>query len=146
MWNRGFVLERYGNPVFYIESGESNVAVNANKVLEFLKSNDTTGEILLEYRTLMAYFKNMNDQGSNDLEYYDELEWRVTHLNRLESEGRLTVVDSAKHQYMLKLNPCDVKVLVFPDEQTKTKAFNDTRFSKLIEKPICLTIDDCEHF
>ncbi len=88
----------------------------------------------------------MNDQGSNDLEYYDELEWRVTHLNRLESEGRLTVVDSAKHQYVLKLNPCDVKVLVFPDEKTKTQAFNDIRFLKLIEKPICLTIDDCKHF
>jgi hypothetical protein len=144
--DRDFVLERYGNPVFYMKNGKSNVCVNANKVLEFLKSNYATDNILLEYRTLLAYFKNMNDQGSNDLKYYDELEWRVTHLNRLESEGRLTVKDRTKYQYMLKLNPCDVKVLVFPDERTKTQAFNDTRFPKLIEKPICLTIDDCENF
>jgi len=144
--DRDFVLKRYGNPVFYIKSGESNVPVNANKVLNYLKSNGTADSILSEFRTLIAYFKNMNDQGSNDLKYYDELEWRVTHLNRLESAGRITVVDRAKHQYLLKIDPCDVKVLVFPDEETKTQAFNDTRFSKLIEKPIWLTIDDCEHF
>jgi len=144
--DRDFVLKRYGNPVFYIKSGNSNVAVNANKVLEFLKKQDNTGEILLEYRTLLAYFKNMNDRGSNDLRYYDELEWRITHLNRLEDEGRLLVVDRTNHLYLLKLKPADVKVLVFPDEKTKTQAFNDTRFSKLIEKPICLTVDDCENF
>ena len=144
--DRDFVLKRYGNPVFYMKSGSSNVAVNANKVLEFLKRQDNTGEILLEYRTLVAYFKNMNDQGSNDLRYYDELEWRITHLNRLEDEGRLSVVDRTNHQYLLKLKPDDVKVLVFPDEKTKTQAFNDPRFLELIGTPICLTIDDCEKF
>jgi hypothetical protein len=129
-----------------MKSGSSNVAVNANKVLEFLKRQDNTGEILLEYRTLLAYFKNMNDQGSNDLRYYDELEWRITHLNRLEDEGRLSVVDRTNHRYLLKLKPDDVKVLVFPDEKTKTQAFNDPRFLELIGTPICLTIDDCENF
>jgi len=143
---RDFVLKRYGNPVFYVKSGESNVAVNANKVLEFLKSNDSGSNILLDYRTLLSYFKNMNDPGLEKLEYYDELEWRVTHLNRLESEGMLTVVDKPKHQYMLKLKPHDVKVLVFPDEETKKLAYNNSRFPRLIENPICLTIGDCENF
>ena len=144
--DRDFVLKRYGNPVFYMKSGDSNVAVNANKVLEFLKRQDNADEILLEYRTLLAYFKNMNDKDSDDLTYYDEIEWRITHLNRLEDEGRLSVVDEANYVYLLKLKPGDVKVLVFPDKKTKTQAFNNTRFSKLIEKPICLTIDDCENF
>jgi hypothetical protein len=144
--NRDFVLRNYGNPVFYLKSGESNVAVNANLVLEFLKSNDSYSKILLEYRTLLAYFKNMNDPGKNDLQYYDELEWRVTHLPRLEGEGKITVIDRTKHLYMLKLNRDDVKVLVFPDEQTKTMAFEDPRFPELVNKPICLTIKDCENF
>jgi hypothetical protein len=144
--DRDFVLKRYGNPVFYVKSGKSNVVVNANKVLEFLKNNDTSGNILLEYRTLLAYLKNMNDRDSENLEYYDELEWRVTRLNRLESEGRLTIVDKIKYQYMLKLKPHEVKVLVFPDEETKKRAFEDVKFSKLVEKPIYLTIDDCENF
>jgi hypothetical protein len=146
--DRDFVLKRYGNPVFYMKSGDSNVAVNANKVLDFLKKlkHEKKDTILLEYRTLLAYFKNMNDKDSDDLTYYDELEWRITHLNRLEDEGRLSVVDEANYVYLLKLKPADVKVLVFPDERTKRQAFNNTRFSKLIEKPICLTIDDCENF
>jgi len=116
------------------------------KVLEFLKQQDNASDVLLEYRTLLAYFKNMNDQGSNGLRYYDELEWRITHLNRLENEGRLSVVDRNIHHYLLKLKPSDIKVLIFPDEKTKTKAFNDPKFLKLIEKPICLTIEDCENF
>jgi hypothetical protein len=144
--DRNFVLERFGNPVFYTKSGKSNVAVNANKVLEFLKQNDITGNILSEYRTLLAYFKNMNDQGSDELSYYDELEWRVTHLNRLETADLVTVVDRTQYHYMLKVNPSDIKVLVFPDEDTKRRASSDAEFSKLIESPICLTIDDCENF
>lgn len=51
--DRDFVLEKYGNPVLYIKSGKSNLA---NKVLEFLKKQNNADEILLEYRTLLAYF------------------------------------------------------------------------------------------
>ena len=144
--DRDFVLERYGNPVFYINSGKSNVAVNANKVLEFLQRDPKYKDILAEYRTLLAYFKNMNDRGCNDLKYYDELEWRVAHLNRLESEGRIAVVDRAKYEYMLKLNPSDVKVLVFPDDETRKLAFERPGLSELLDSPICLTINDCENF
>ncbi len=143
--DRDFVLNAYGNPVFYMKNGKSNVAVNANKVLEFLRRTDNADDILLEFRTLLAYFKNMNE-GEDDLKYYDELEWRVTHLIRLENEGRLTVLNRANHQYLLKLEPEDIKVLVFPDEKTKKKAFEDPRFSELIDTPICLTINDCENF
>ena len=144
--SREFILQNYGNPVFYMESGKSNVAVNANRVLEFLKNNDRAGDTLLEYRTLLAYFKNMNDDGKDDLKYYDELEWRITHLNRLENEGRITALDRDNHLYMFRLNRDDIKILVFPDEQTKTMTFEDSRFPQLVNKPICLTIKDCENF
>lgn len=35
----------------------------------------------------------MNDRDSNNLKYYDELEWRITHLNRLEKEGEGTALE-----------------------------------------------------
>lgn len=144
--DRDFVLKSYGNPVFYLKSGQTNVAVNANKVLEFLKKQDASGRILLEYRTLLAYFKNMNDADSDELKHYDESEWRITHLTRLENEGKLTVVDGDSHKYLLKLKPEDLKILVFPDSKTKSKALGDARLSALIHEPICLTLDDCENF
>lgn len=144
--DREFVLNRYGNPVFYVMNGNySNTPVCARKVLDFIiKSNDKG--ILLEFGTLLAYFKNMNERDCKELVFYDELEWRITHLNRLEDENYLTVQDRTKHIYRVKLNKNEVKVIVFPDEKTKIIAFNNPLFLRLIGKPICLTIADCENF
>ena len=143
--DRDFVLKRYGNPVFYVTNGDySNVVVCARKVGDYLKKQDEA--ILLEFQTLLAYFKNMNEQNSDELVYYDELEWRITHLNRLDMENYLKVQDRDNHIYRIHLAKDDVKVIVFPDKRTKTKAFKNNDFLKLVDKPICVTIDDCENF
>ena len=143
--DRKFVLNRYGNPVFYEMNGNySNVVVCARKVMDCLKMKDK--DILVEFQTLLGYFKNMNDKNCDELIYYDELEWRITHLRRLETENYLTVQDRANHIYRVKISKDDIKVIIFPDEETKVKAFNNSRFVALIDKPICVTIDDCEHF
>ena len=143
--DRNFVLKRYGNPVFYVTNGDySNVVVCARKVRDYLHKQDKS--ILLEFQTLLAYFKNMNEQNSDELVYYDELEWRITHLNRLEKENALKVQDKDNHIYRINLAKDDVKVIVFPDKKTKTKAFKNDTFLKLVDKPICVTVDDCENF
>jgi hypothetical protein len=128
-----------------VNGNYSNTAVCARKVLDFIIKSGDNG-ILLEFGTLLAYFKNMNERDCEELIYYDELEWRITHLKRLEDENCLTVQDRAKHIYRVRLNKDEIKVIVFPDEKTKIMAFNNPLFLKLIDMPICLTIADCENF
>jgi hypothetical protein len=142
---REFVIERYGNPVFYVTNGDhSNIVTCARKVHDFL--DKTNQDMLAEFGTLLCYFKKMSEQNSNDLQYYDELEWRITHLIRLEQEGLVTVEDTSQHIYRIKLKSEDVKVLVFPDKQTKDMALENKDIVSLIHKPICVTMDDCENF
>ncbi len=143
--NRDFVLKRYGNPVFYVMNGNtSNIVVCARKVLNYLKTQDKN--ILKEFAIMLAYLKNMNEQNSDDLIYYDELEWRITHLKRLEDENLITIQNQDSHIYRVPLKKDDIKVIVFPDKKTKSKAFNNEIFISLINNPICVTIDDCENF
>jgi len=142
---REFVIERYGNPVFYVTNGDhSNIVTCAIKIRDFLDKTDQN--ILGEFRTLLSYFKKMGEQNSNDLLYYDELEWRITHLNRLEQEGLITVQDRSEHIYRIKLQSEDVRVLVFPDKRTKDMALENKDVVGLMGKPICVTMDDCENF
>ena len=143
--SRDFVTERYGNPVFYVTNGDySNIVTCARKVHDFLQKTDSS--IFLEFRTMLGYMKKMGEQNSDDLVYYDELEWRIVHLNRLESAGKITVQDDKNHIYRIQLKKDDIKVLVFPDEETKNLALGNADISALIHKPICVTMNDCENF
>jgi hypothetical protein len=143
--DREYVINRYGNPVFYVVNGKgSNIGVCARKVMKFLEKNNK--DILMEFGTLLSYFKKMGERDSDNLLYYDELEWRITHLNRLEEEGRLITQDKNKYIYRIKLSKEDIKVLVLPDEKTKGLALNNKDVTALINKPIVVTMDDCENF
>ncbi|MGD9015610.1 MAG: abortive infection system antitoxin AbiGi family protein [Candidatus Omnitrophota bacterium] len=143
--DREYVIRRYGNPVFYIVNGDySNIGVCARRVRDFLGPRDE--DMLREFEILLGYIKKMGEQNSDDLLFYDELEWRITHLDRLEDEGHIIAQDRDNHIYRIRLSREDIKVLVFPDERTKTLALNRRDVIDLIDKPICVTMDDCENF
>ena len=142
--DREYVIDRYGNPVFYVTNGDrSNVASCARKVRDFLAKEDEA--MLREFEVLLGYFKKMGEQNSRELIYYDELEWRITHLERLESEKRITSQDKKNHIYRIALSKEEVKVLVFPDKKTKALALGNSDILSLIDNPICLTMNDCEN-
>lgn len=143
--NREFVISRYGNPVFYVTNGNySNICSCARKVLDYLTSNDK--KILAEFSILLAYMKKMGEKDSNNLQYYDESEWRITHLTKLESADALIHIDTQNYIYRIKMSKNDVKVIVFPDEKTKTLALNNQDIIDKIDNPICVTIHDCINF
>ena len=87
----------------------------------------------------------MGEKDSEDLSYYDELEWRITHLRRLD-EKYVTTQDATKHIYRIKIKPEDIKVIVFPDIKTKNITLKRRDMNKLIDNPICVTVDDCQYF
>lgn len=143
--DRQYVINRYGNPVFYVMNGnKSNIGVCTRKVLDYLKEHDKA--ILAEFNILLGYLKKMGEPNADDLQYYDELEWRITHLTRLEQQGLIVAQDKNNHIYRIGLSKEDVKIIVFPDTRTKILALNNQNIINQIDKPICVTMDDCENF
>lgn len=142
---REYILKRYGNPVFYVSNGKyCNIGVCARKIRDYLVRNNT--DILEEFGIFLGYLKKMGERNSDDLIYYDELEWRITHLKRLEEEDYIVPQDRSNHIYRIKLSREDIKVLIFPDETTKSLALKNNDFSNSADNPICVTMSDCENF
>ena len=142
--NRKYVLERYGGPVFYVQNGSnSNIIENFYKVLLFLDKHKE--EIKKEFAIICGYLKNMSEKDQEELSYYDELEWRITHLNRLDGKY-VTTQDASNYIYRIKIKPEDIKVIVFPDIKTKNMTLIRSDINKLIDNPICVTLDDCQDF
>ena len=142
--DRRYVLERFGGPVFYVQSGDtSNIIENFWKVWSFLREQKS--DIADEFAVICGYLKNMSDRNCAELVYYDELEWRITHLRRLDGKY-LTTQDAARHIYRIKIKPDDVKVLVFPDDRTKSMALQREDIRRLLNNPICCTLTDADNF
>lgn len=144
--DREYVISRYGNPVFYITNGDhSNICACARKVLKYLEQQKRD-DIITEFAIIQTYFKKMGEKNSEILQYYDESEWRITHLTRLERTGALIPQNEKEYKYRIKLSKEDVKTIVFPDEETKTLALNNQDIRNRIDNPICVTVEDCKNF
>ena len=98
-FHRDFVLEREGNPVFYVQNGTRGHVV---EVLAHARQRlDSTFHPALD--VVIGYLKGMGEPNEPDLKYYDEMEWRILQVVRL--MGKYIVVeDREKMHYRLILN------------------------------------------
>lgn len=53
-----------------------------------------------------------------------------------------------KGVYRFIFAPSDIKIIIFPDEKTKKRSFNDETIKEFIfqHTPITVTLDDCDNF
>jgi len=107
-FGRDFVLEREGNPVFYVQNGDKgHVIENFSFLHRFVAPNE---ERRKELEIILGYLKNMSEMNDGGLKYYEEMEWRVVHLEKF--EGRyIAVEDKLNHIYRLTLKPEDIKII-----------------------------------
>jgi hypothetical protein len=141
---RDFALERRGNPVFYVQNGENSAVVEslANVHGVFEAGTDSLSEL----EVILAYVKNVSDKDSTDFLYYDELEWRIVHLDDLEGDY-FTEINRKNGIFRINIEPNDIKLIVFPDEVTKKQAISDGRLKGLVDAaPMFVTLDDCRYF
>jgi len=101
-------------------------------------------EIHKPLKYVLAFTKRMvNEQGDN---HYDEMEWRIVHD---ENPNDLYIVkDICKDAFRFKFLESDIKVIVFPDEETKKISLNDEDIKVFFSRytPITVTLDDCDNF
>jgi hypothetical protein len=160
--HRSFILEREGNPVFYVQNGKRGhmveqfavIHANAESLAQRLEQShdDTVAGVLRTgirdpLRFVMGYVKNMSDRDDSEMKYYDEMEWRVVHVDRL--MGRCIVPDEeARGVFRLLLSARDVRIIVFPDDATRLLALKD-EFLKdyfMCGWPIVTTLNECGEF
>ena len=147
--HRDFVIERHGNPVFYVQSGDKGIVVeNLDILYGFVKKKSKTGDKMIEtLDIILGYLKNMSDQNQSELKYYEEMEWRIVHLDEL-MDKYISKKDKEKNVYRLNLKPEDIRTIIFPDYKTLTLALKNKTIKNFFKKhiPTITTLDDCENF
>ncbi|MHC1763733.1 MAG: abortive infection system antitoxin AbiGi family protein [Verrucomicrobiia bacterium] len=136
-FRRQYLLSRGANPVFYIQSAPHGI-VNTNlKCLE-RRLKDTP-----ELRVFMAYIKPMSSSPAGELDFYDEMEWRIVAAH-LPTKRVFALCDGRDS---LDFNPSDVELLVFPDAETRRLAMSDVKMAELFARshPMMLDAPDVEH-
>ena len=160
--HRDYIIEREGNPVFYVQNGlKGHVVENfdfvhgaATRLIAAASEagNEAAAEnirqgILGPIRHIMGYLKAMSKPDQQDLKLYEEMEWRVVNVDRLESDpAYIDVVDQSESR--LRVGPCDIKLIVFPDDATRMLALHDDTLAEYFGKdwPIVTTLAECEDF
>lgn len=155
-FNRDFVLAREGNPVFYVQNNnKGHIIENLDCIVtwmdslppEILKSNKKSIGIVA------GYLKNMSDHNDSDLKYYNEMEWRIVHIERLTGDDNYIQNLGEKNKegkniYRVKVKPEDIQLIVFPNKKTIHLALNNNYISDFFKShtPTLIALDDCINF
>lgn len=161
--SRQFVLDRFGGPVHYVRNHNDECIIgNAQKLFKALEDLDARKELedlrdldaakLRKYLAVnCSFIKKMSDPNEDNFEYLNEQEWRIVHTYFQEEAGKLVPTGVAKPPYLIPVPLGDVRIVVFPDDQTRTKARSDDRLRAWFQdppssNPILLTLQECGYF
>lgn len=149
---RQFVLERFGGPVHYVRNHASECVVgNVHKILTALRNNHCPPEVVNYFEVNTSFIKNMSNPKKDDFIYLDEQEWRIVQTSAQTKAGKLVKTGLPQPEYRIPVERNDVRIIVFPDEQTRIKARSDSRLHGWFQdsarpSTILLTMQECEHF
>jgi len=147
---RKFVLDRRGGPVHYVRNGPRETVVgNSLALFWYLQEKDAQVQAELMRRNI-GFLKPMSNPGEDDYAYLDEHEWRIIHSHEEEKRGLIVRTGLERPFYRIPVQPADVRLIVFPDADTRRLATDDEQIRSffLREKklPIFLTLEDCRDF
>jgi hypothetical protein len=147
--HRDFVVHRQGNPVFYVQNGDAGLVIeNLDHVAKYLQTNAKNTDLFSEFGVVCGFLKAMSKRNDPEFDFYDEMEWRVVHTRRLEQQQLCVAQDKGQHIYRLKIGPKDIRILVFPDHETKQMAIEDNEIRDFFKdgSPTMTTVEDCKSF
>lgn len=148
---RRFVLDRFGGPVHYVRNHAAECVVgNLQEVLGVLNKHGETDAVKW-FSVNSCFIKNMSNRDQDDFEYLEEQEWRIVNTYAQAKAGRIVATNLAHPEFRIPVSPGDVRIVVFPDEQTRQEAKADPRIRTWLEAPnnhgvILLTLPECEQF
>ena len=142
-FTRDFIMNKGGRPVIYIpyDAPEDGRLLEDSIRNVFEKSKDNA-EINRSSKWIMAHVKRMSN--GKEKEYYEETEWRLVY----DESSKHFTSDEAENIHRLQFEASDIKVIIFPDENTKQQSLSDKVIKDYFSKhlPIMATVDDCRNF
>lgn len=142
-FTREFILDRSGRPVIYIPFEAKDSLLEESLRLSYENSRGHE-EIHRPLTYVLAYIKRMwNEFGE---EHYDEMEWRIVFDENPDNEYLIKGEEEGVYRFQFVTS--DVKVVIFPDEETKTRSLEDKDLGHFFNRhlPIVATLDNCDSF
>jgi hypothetical protein len=142
-FTREFIMDIGGRPVIYIpykaKNGGRLLEDSIRKVHEKSAGNR---QIHKSAKWIMAYVKRMSN--GKDQDYYEEMEWRLVY----DESSTHFIKGEVNNVYRLQFKESDIKVIIFPDENTKKESLSDASIKDYfsIHQPIIVTLEDCTNF
>jgi hypothetical protein len=151
-FERSFVIGQCGQPVQYV-SKNSPILRNMYLLREKLEKLETFDveemDKLLDFN--ICFLKNMSDcpGRSEEFENLDEAEWRILLMNNKKQQPNVVPCrNNMRPTAKVRFGPCDLKILIFPDEGTRKMALETNGILEWFGRniPIMATVRECLHF
>jgi hypothetical protein len=151
--DRKYVLDRCGGPVHYVRNHIDDEIVGAFADLRAWIAGQNRerrpgcerADQSIKY--LGTFFKGMSEKSRDDFRFLDENEWRVVYTPLQVEAGNILPTGKSKPAFRLRLGPEDIRIIVFPDYDTRAMALSDPIVSSIIEKGkaiLLLTLEECQ--
>jgi hypothetical protein len=140
-FSRNYLMDRGANPVFYLRNSKNGI-VNTNFASLVPMAKDYSN-----LEVFLSYCKSMSSEPDNELDFYEEMEWRTVVCN-LSSTGTCPHLTKKGEDYYLDFVPSAVELIVFPDEITKKAALKDPTMIEYFQQhmPMMVTCDKIPNF
>ena len=144
-FTRDFIMNKGGRPVIYIPfKTRADGRLLENSIRTVYEKSVDNDEIRRSSKWIMAHVKRMSDGKREN--YYEEMEWRLVHDES--PNNKHFTKGNGNGVYRLKFSTHDIKVIIFPDEDTKKLALKDKVINEYFSEhmPIMVKLEDCDNF
>ena len=139
-FSRDFIINRDGRPVIYIPF-EPKYGLLENSLKSIFENSNNDNEIHQPIKNILAFIKRMGDERNED--NFEEMEWRIVY-----GENQINFMEENNGVYRFHFEASDVKVVIFPDKETKTLALNNKELKGFFTEysPSTIIFEDCASF
>jgi hypothetical protein len=151
--DRQYVLDRWGTPVHYVRNhSDERVAGSFMRLLNLVGNWSQGGtteaaEALQHVKYLWDFLKAMSYKNADDFCFIDEQECRIVFTEEQRKHGRIVPTGQPRPQYRLPISSGELRLVVFPDQETRALAAADSRLTPYFSvELLMLTLHECEQF